>query len=238
MDESLKLYEELLAIRKRERQIRAEVAAIVEGMEQTVLKALCLERLCDPNDPGLKEIQATIRAKKHEIGELWKDYHSELGATASSLRAMTAPVIKHAVGELRKLEQEKNSLLERRILNKKYLGVSKKWSLEISTNEKVIRKIRALVQTGITKLEGMGLSPTSDIELDGQHFQKSINDIELTMETLTVDEADFVKGSPPPVIDPTYGGSLTGQDFPPPKSTVTGVDETAGSRSPWITRDE
>jgi hypothetical protein len=217
MDQSEKLYQELLDLLARQKQIELEEEEMVKSMASLVLEAVAMERLLDPNDLRLVGLHAIIDATRKELAGRWKKYRSSVNEAEGRLRALTGPVIQKHVEEIGKIQADLK--IDREILRQDYQGFEKKWILTVRTNERVVRQLRDLCKKTIVHLETLYLRPISEIEGEYHQLRTEIDQIDpLHFEELIMSQEDYYRGGPPPQGPGTnYSGPLTSMPMGPAK---------------------
>jgi hypothetical protein len=233
MDQSERLYQELLDLLARQKQIELEENAMVKAMAGQVLEAVAMERLLDPNDLRLVGLHAIIDATRKELAGRWKLYRSSVNEAESRLRALTGPVIQKYAEEIGKIQADLK--IDREILRQDYQGFEKKWILTIRTNERVVRQLRDLCKKTIVHLETLHLRPISEIENEYRHLRIDLDQIDpLHFQEVIMDEQDYYRGGPPPLgVGSNYTGPLTSMPMGPAKPLSVGEPPIAPGG--WIT---
>ena len=215
--ESEKLYQELEELRATLPEIEREENEAIEdpGLRELITRLSTATVVFEVNDLRVSALQREVAARVATIRSRRREYLKRLGRISKELSALTAPVIRNYAEELSNLAGRPK--LNREILSKEYHGFSKTTILSITSNENSIRKIKSLVKKAIEKIQGMAMSPISEIRNAFIEEKLTIEGTDWrTVETLKMDEREYFRGSPPLGICPTYEGPLSGTPMGPP----------------------
>jgi hypothetical protein len=212
MEQSEKLFQELQNLKGNLSEIEREETNAIDdpGLQRSVLTLITMERVLNPNDQRILQLQGEIEATRKSLSAKRNVYRTEDARISKELLALTSGPIRGFVEDLHVCLARAKRKTE--ILNTSYDGRRQETILTIKSNRLAFRELKRMVAEAVVLLERMRLQPVLVIEKEARRLLSAVEAFNWKAEeTEKISEVDYYRGGPPPAgTDLNYGGPMSG----------------------------